>query len=95
MRGVARVGDKVICHRCKKAGHILTGSHTHLIDGRPIARLGDLTTCGPIVTGSHTHLIDGRPIARLGDLTGCCQRQHPKEGCGGHIITASLDYLWE
>ena len=85
MRGVARVGDRVVCPRCKKVGIILTGSSTHLIGGRPIARLGDLTTCGPIVTGSHRHLIDGRPVARLGD----------RVGCGGHIVTASIEYLWE
>lgn len=79
------MGDKVICSRCKKAGHILTGSLTHLVEGRPIARVGDLTTCGPIMTGSYNHLIDGRPIARLGDLT----------ACGGHIVTASMEYLIE
>jgi uncharacterized Zn-binding protein involved in type VI secretion len=79
------VGDKVVCPRCKKVGTILTGSHTHLIEGRPIARLGDLTTCGPILTGSHRYLIDGRPVARIRD----------KVGCSGHIVTASMEYLIE
>jgi uncharacterized Zn-binding protein involved in type VI secretion len=85
LRGVARVGDKVTCHLCKKVGVILTGSLYHLLDGRPIARLGDMTTCGPIVTGSLVHMLEGRPIARLGDKT----------GCGGHIVTASMEYLME
>jgi uncharacterized Zn-binding protein involved in type VI secretion len=86
MRGIARLGDRVTCSKCGKGmGRILTGSYTHLIEGRPIARLGDLTTCGPIVTGSYTHLIEGRPIARLGDRT----------ACGGVIISASMEYLWE
>lgn len=92
MRGVARVGDMVICPHCKRVGHILTGSLTHLIDGRPIARVGDLTTCGHILTGSTTHLIDGRPIARLGDLVST----YKCHGLGyGKIITASMEYLWE
>lgn len=79
------MGDKVVCPRCKKVGVILTGSHTHLIGGRPIARLGDLTTCGPILSGSHRRLIDGRPVARIRD----------RVGCGGHIVTASMEYLIE
>jgi len=85
MRGIARVGDKVACPRCKKAGTILTGSQSHLIGGRPIACVGDLTTCGPILTGSHRQLISGRPVARMGDHV----------GCGGHIVTASMEYLIE
>lgn len=56
-----------------------------MIGGRPIARVGDLTTCGPILTGSLTHLIEGRPIARRGD----------RVGCGGHIVTASMEYMIE
>ena len=75
----------MICHHCKKVGRILTGSPTHSIDGRPIARVGDLTTCGPIVTGSPYHSLDGRPIARLWDRT----------ACRGRIVTASKEYLIE
>ena len=85
MRGIARVGDKVVCPRCKKVGTILTGRQSHLIGGRPIACVGDLTTCGPILTGSSVHLIDGRPIARMGD----------RVGCSGRIVTASMEYLRE
>lgn len=79
------MGDKVVCPLCKKVGIILTGRHSHLIGGRPIACVGDVTTCGPILTGSRVHLIEGRPIARLWD----------RVGCSGRIVTASMEYLIE
>lgn len=46
--GIARIGDKVVC-----ALHgpmiIATGDPTMLVDGRPAARQGDLTTCGAML----------------------------------------------
>jgi uncharacterized Zn-binding protein involved in type VI secretion len=44
---IARMGDKVSCPR---KGHgtcpIVTGDATCLIDGKPAAREGDVTSCG-------------------------------------------------
>ena len=43
---VARVGDKVMCKKCKKVVTIATGDPSYIVDGSPIARGGDLTSCG-------------------------------------------------
>ncbi|OXL27100.1 PAAR domain-containing protein [Psychrobacter sp. DAB_AL32B] len=43
---VSRKGDKVICKKCKKLTTILTGDPTFIVDGAPIARGGDVTSCG-------------------------------------------------
>jgi uncharacterized Zn-binding protein involved in type VI secretion len=44
---IARVGDKVAC---PIRGHgvcpIVTGDPTMMMDGKPVARQGDLTACG-------------------------------------------------
>ena len=43
---VSRKGDKVICRKCKKLTTILTGDASFIVDGAPIARAGDVTSCG-------------------------------------------------
>ncbi|MBH0096696.1 PAAR domain-containing protein [Psychrobacter sp. NZS113] len=43
---VSRKGDKVICKKCKKLTTILTGDASFIVDGAPIARAGDVTSCG-------------------------------------------------
>ncbi len=43
---VSRKGDKVICQKCKKLTTILTGDASFIVDGAPIARAGDVTSCG-------------------------------------------------
>ena len=35
-----------MCKKCKKVVTIATGDPTLMIDGAPIARAGDVTTCG-------------------------------------------------
>lgn len=70
MRGVARVGDLVKCPKCG-IGVILKGSITQMVDGRPIARLGDRHSFGKIISGSKHFLVDGRPAARIGDRVSC------------------------
>ena len=80
MNPVARKGD---LHSCPIPGHgitqIITSSPSQ-VEGQPVARVGDKTSCGAtIVEGSsHSHH-DGRPTAYLG-----CKTDH-----GGEIITAS------
>lgn len=46
---VSRKGDKVICKKCKKCKKvttILTSDPSFIVDGAPIARGGDITSCG-------------------------------------------------
>jgi uncharacterized Zn-binding protein involved in type VI secretion len=83
MPAAARLGDKGIPHCSPYV--IATGNPTVLINGRPAATIGDVSTphkrpggdsckthVAPIITGSTTVLIGGRPAARLGDLLGSC-----------------------
>lgn len=43
---VSRKGNRVICRKCKKVTTILTGDPSFIVDGAPIAREGDVTSCG-------------------------------------------------
>lgn len=56
---VARLGDKVAC---SIPGHgvcpIVTGDATFLIDGKPAARVGDLTACGAVLIASQVLTTD-------------------------------------
>ncbi|WP_133510344.1 PAAR domain-containing protein [Candidatus Thiosymbion oneisti] len=46
------------------------GGLTRPTNGRPAARVGDVTAQGDVITtGDPTFLIDGRPAARVGDVT--------------------------
>jgi uncharacterized Zn-binding protein involved in type VI secretion len=88
----ARVGGKARCHSdahgCPACPHdvlgpIISGSPTYLLDGLPIARVGDRGThaacCGPntfvIATGDNEVLVDGKAAARIGDATTHCGGQ--------------------
>ena len=62
-KSIARVGDRVTC---PKEGHggvtiIATGDSTLIIDGRPVARHGDTTSCGAMLLSSQavTYTQDG------------------------------------
>jgi uncharacterized Zn-binding protein involved in type VI secretion len=83
MPAAARLGDRGVPH-C--SGYtIASGAPTVLINGRPAARVGDVSTphlkpggrgcnthVAPIVTGSASVIIEGRPAARIGDLLAGC-----------------------
>lgn len=80
-RPQARLGD-VSSH----GGRIVTGAMRTLVNGRPVARMGDLHVCPvpghgvtPIVTGSPDTLTEGKPNARVGDHC----------ACGATIVTGS------
>lgn len=82
-RPQARLGD-----RSSHGGSIITGSVTAFVNGRPVARMGDMHVCPipghgvtPIVGGSMNTATDGRPNARLGDIA----------GCGAVIVSGSLN----
>lgn len=78
MLPVARLGDK---HACPRHGmNAIVQGGTALVDGRPVARVGDKCGCGAvIVKGSSMGTNDGRPIAYLGSTT----------SCGGTIVEGS------
>ena len=78
MPAQARLGDPGIPHCSPYV--IMTGSTDVLVNGKPAARLGDVSTphlfpagiiCPthvvPIVFGSLSVLINGKPAARVGD----------------------------
>lgn len=71
-------------------GSVLTGSSGTDIDGRPIARVGDMAMCPkhkgifPIVTGDHTLIFDGQAAARHGD----------KLACGCSLISTQQHRAW-
>jgi uncharacterized Zn-binding protein involved in type VI secretion len=57
-------------------GKIITGSAMDTIDGRAIARRGDLVDCplhgvNPIIEGDPATLLDGRPVALEGHRAQC------------------------
>lgn len=68
MLPVARLGDK---HVCPIHGpNVIVSGGTALVDGRPVARVGDKTACGAVITlGSSMATDDGKPIAYLGSIT--------------------------
>lgn len=79
MRAVARVGD---VHACPIHGpNTVVKGGSALIDGRPVARVGDPCACGGIIIEGSPGAIDqGKPVAFLG----------AKTSCGGVITTGSM-----
>ncbi|MGO1707604.1 MAG: PAAR domain-containing protein, partial [Oleiphilaceae bacterium] len=77
----ACVGDM---HVCPIKGHgsspIMPNGSSILVEGKPIARVGDVTGCGAVITqGYPLALADGMPVAYLGSPT-----SH-----GGSIVTGN------
>lgn len=75
---LAKVGDKVSCS-CKGGPHrIVSGAYTAKVDGIPIARVGDKSSCGATITaGVAWYPVEGSPAAINGSAT----------SCGGQVIT--------
>ena len=70
---VARLGDK-----SSHGGTIISSASRTYINGKLVARKGDLHSCPikghgvtPITSGSATVTIEGSPVARIGDSVGC------------------------
>lgn len=55
---IARVGDKVMCKKCKKMTTIVSGDAAFVIDGAPIARAGDTTSCGAKLVATQQSFAD-------------------------------------
>jgi len=75
-RNVIRVADTT-----DHGGEVITGADNWLVDGKPVARIGDLVRCPkclnqtyPIVEGDETIITEGRRIAFDGHLTACGAR---------------------
>ncbi|HEA51550.1 hypothetical protein LCGC14_0880300 [marine sediment metagenome] len=67
----ACVGDT---HVCPIKGHssspIMPNGSSILVEGKPIARVGDVTGCGAVITQGYPFaLADGMPVAHLGSPT--------------------------
>lgn len=77
---LAKVGDAVDC-RCKGGPHrIVSGASTAKVDGIPVSRVGDKSSCGATITsGVAWYAVEGAPAAIHGSAT----------SCGGQIITGS------
>lgn len=78
---IARIGDS-----CTHGATIITGSSVSTVDGRPIARVGDLISCpieghgiNRIISISPTSSVEGRERAYVTCIT----------ECGAEIITGS------
>ncbi len=68
MLPVARIGDKHVCP-IHGTNAIVSGGKA-IVDGKPVARVGDSTGCGAtIVLGSSMATDDNKPIAYLGSTT--------------------------
>jgi len=78
---IARLGD-----RSRHNGTIITAASRTYVNGKAVARKGDLHSCPMhgvthIVSGSETVIIEGQPAARIGD----------KAACGAVITSGSPD----
>jgi uncharacterized Zn-binding protein involved in type VI secretion len=70
MLPIARLGDKHVCP-IHGPNTIVQGGKA-VIDGRPVARMGDKCACGAtIILGSSMTRDDGKPVAYLGSTTSC------------------------
>jgi len=73
MRGVIRLGDST-----SHGGRVVSATESMLVDGVPVARLGDACTCPikghgncTIVEGDPGFLVGGVPVALEGCKTSC------------------------
>lgn len=86
MKNAARVGDRHECSAHRSGDNrIVSSPATMSCDGRQIATVGALTSCGAvIVEGSDTWLIGGKQVAVLGSKT-----LHTDSGATGVIASAT------
>lgn len=73
MRFLIRLGDPT-----DHGGVVVSASPATLVEGKLVARIGDLVACPipghgvcKIVTGDPSTVVDGSPVARQGDKTAC------------------------
>ena len=85
MKRVIRLGDPTT-----HGGTVVSASPTVIINGKPVARLGDSVTCPlpghgvvTIIEGDPNWLVDGRPVALEGHKTSC-----------GAALISTLPSVW-
>lgn len=73
MRPLIRIGDTT-----DHGGVVVSGAGSDIVEGKPVARVGDTVTCpikghGPtvIVSGDSSLIVEGQPVARQGDKCAC------------------------
>lgn len=74
MKGIIVVGDST-----NHGGTVISGQSNYLVDGKPVACVGDKVTCPlkghggttVIVEGHPTWKINGKPVALHGHKTAC------------------------
>lgn len=72
MKSVARVGDMHVCGNPHHPPNVIVSGGQSIVDGRPVARIGDSCACGAkIVEGSGQSKDNGKPISYLGCATQC------------------------
>ncbi|WP_133493224.1 PAAR domain-containing protein [Alcanivorax sp. 24] len=94
-KGVARVGDKVICPKHGPSPiitTIATGDPTNIVDGQPVARHGDKTACGAtLISSQATSVVDSGASARGSDLGSVAAGLATLVGQSNALITASTN----
>jgi uncharacterized Zn-binding protein involved in type VI secretion len=82
MRAIIRLGDST-----SHGGKVISASSRMMVDGKPVALLGDACTCpikghgSPrIVEGEPTFMVDGKPAAFEGHKTDCGASLIPSTG---------------
>jgi len=69
MNPVVLVGHQRNCP-LHGVNQVESGSATYTFNGRPVARVGDRTTCGAVIESGAGHLlIEDAAVARKGDRT--------------------------
>ncbi|QDC11556.1 hypothetical protein FHY55_08000 [Oceanicola sp. D3] len=72
MKPVARMGDQHICGNPNHPPNVIVSGGQAIVDGRPIARVGDACACGAVITqGSSISKDNQIPVAYLGSATQC------------------------
>lgn len=80
MLPVARVGDTHICGNPNHPPNVIVAGGSQIVDGKPVARVGDACACGCTITSGSSQASDGgRAIAYLGSST----------SSGGSIVSGS------
>jgi len=69
MKPVILVGHRHVCP-LHGSNQVESGSSAYTFNGKPVARVGDRTTCGAVIISGAAHfMIEGAPVARKGDRT--------------------------
>ncbi|WP_110687090.1 PAAR domain-containing protein [Salinicola aestuarinus] len=88
MKGIVVLGDAT-----SHGGKVITAQSSYLIDGKPVACVGDKVTCPQdghggtttIVEGHPTMKINGKPVALHGHKTACgASLMSSNNGNSGH-----------